>query len=66
MAGHYRLSARELEVRVLMAKGRSASRVAEDLGVTLATINSHVNHIYRKLGVHSRQELIDVIEQNSD
>ena len=49
-----------------MAKGRSASRVAEDLGVTLATINSHVNHIYRKLGVHSRQELIDVIEQNSD
>lgn len=66
VAGHYGLSARELEVLVLMAKGRSASRVAEDLGVTLATINSHVNHIYRKLGVHSRQELIDVIEQNSD
>ena len=65
VAGHYGLSARELEVLVLMAKGRSASRVAEDLGVTLATINSHVNHIYRKLGVHSRQELIDVIEQNA-
>ena len=64
MAGHYGLSARELEVLVLMAKGRSAVRVADDLGVTLATINSHVNHIYRKLGVHSRQELIDVIEQN--
>ena len=65
VAGRYGLSARELEVLILMAKGRSASRVAEDLGVTLATINSHVNHIYRKLGVHSRQELIDVIEQNA-
>ena len=58
----YSLSARELEVLVLVAKGRSAARIADDLGVTLATINSHINHIYRKLGIHSRQELIDIVE----
>lgn len=56
------ISERELEVMMLTAKGRSAARIAEDLGVTLATVNSHVHHIYQKMGVHSRQELLDAIE----
>ena len=57
------VSERELEVLALVAKGRSASRIAEDLSVSLATINSHIHHIYQKLGIHSRQELIDLIEE---
>ena len=56
------ISERELEVMVLTAKGRSATRIAENLNVTLATVNSHVHHIYQKLGVHSRQEMLDLIE----
>ena len=56
------ISERELEVMELTAKGRSATRIAEDLSVTLATVNSHVHHIYQKLGVHSRQEMLDLIE----
>ncbi|WP_180326785.1 helix-turn-helix transcriptional regulator [Raoultibacter phocaeensis] len=56
------ISDRESEVLTLVAKGRSASRIAEDLSVSLATVNSHVHHIYQKLGIHSRQELIDLIE----
>ena len=56
------VSEREREVLMLVAKGRSASRIADDLSVSLATANSHIHHIYQKLGVHSRQELIDLIE----
>lgn len=57
------VSERELEVMILTAKGRSATRIADDLGVTVATVNTHVHHVYRKLGVHSRQQLMDLIEQ---
>ena len=62
LARHHGVSERELEVMMLTAKGRSANRIADDLGVTLATVNSHVHHIYQKLGVHSRQEMLDLIE----
>ncbi len=59
------VSERELEVMVLTAKGRSATRIAEDLGVTTATVNTHIHHVYQKLGVHSRQQLMDLIEQEA-
>lgn len=57
------VSGRELEVMLLLVQGRSAARVADSLGVSAATVNSHVHHVYRKLGVHSRQELLDMVEQ---
>lgn len=57
------VSDRELEVVMLVAQGRSAARIAESLGVSLATVNSHVHHVYCKLGVHSRQELLDAVER---
>lgn len=63
VAERFGLSERELEVMTLVAKGRSAARIAEDLSVTPATVNSHISHIYRKLGVHSRQELLDLVER---
>lgn len=57
------VSDRELEVMLLVAKGRSAARIAEMLEVSQATVNSHIYHVYQKLDVHSRQELIDAIER---
>lgn len=59
--GH--LSARETEVFLLLAKGRSAPFIRDELMVSLNTVSSHVKHIYGKLGVHSRQELIDLVEE---
>lgn len=56
------LSDRESEVMAMVAKGRSSQRVADDLGVSLSTVNSHVYHIYQKMGVHSRQQMLDRIE----
>lgn len=63
VADRYRLSPREAEVLELFAAGRSAVFIAELQFVTTNTVRSHIKHIYRKCDVHSRQELITLIEQ---
>ena len=46
----------------LFARGRSSSRIADDLYISSGTASTHLRNIYRKLDVHSRQELLDLIE----
>ncbi|GGC89357.1 DNA-binding response regulator [Tersicoccus solisilvae] len=48
------LSARELEVLDLVARGRSNTEIARELHVSETTVKSHLAHIYPKLGVSSR------------
>jgi DNA-binding CsgD family transcriptional regulator len=48
------LTAREAEVLRLLARGLSSAQIAEQLVVSLATVNTHVRSIYTKLGVTSR------------
>jgi DNA-binding NarL/FixJ family response regulator len=55
-AGAGALTARELEVVRLLAKGRSNRAIAERLMISEATAVRHVANIYAKLGVHSRVE----------
>ena len=61
MAGSWGLTEREGEVFSLLAKGRTQPWVAENLGISESTVNSHVRHIYGKAGVNSRQELLDLV-----
>ena len=63
IAHEHDLSPREEEVMVLLAKGRSMKHIEETLVISFHTAKSHANHIYRKLGVHSREELIDLVER---
>lgn len=56
------LTEREAEVMVLLAKGRTRARIQEELYLSSGTVATHARHIYRKVGVHSKQELLDVIE----
>jgi DNA-binding CsgD family transcriptional regulator len=48
------LSGRELEVLNLLASGRTNSEVARDLFLSVGTVKSHTNNIYRKLGARNR------------
>ena len=57
----YQLTRREADVLPLLAQGLSRKRIAEELVVEQSTVSSHVVHIYRKLDVHSNQELIDFV-----
>ena len=56
------LSRRESDVLRLVAKGRSAPRICEELHLAMNTVNTHTSHIYQKLKIHSRQELLDLLE----
>ena len=53
-----RLSARELEVLSFLREAKPAPQVAEELGTSVHTVRNHIRSIYRKLGVHSRAELV--------
>lgn len=53
-----RLSARELEILTMVAKGFSVAEVADLLKISDRTVSKHVQHIYRKLEVSSRSEAI--------
>ena len=52
------LSERELEVLTLLASGRPNREVARDLIVSVGTVKTHTNNIYRKLGVRNRAEAL--------
>jgi DNA-binding NarL/FixJ family response regulator len=52
------LSARELEVLSLIAKGFSFGEIARLLSVSQHTVTTHVKKIYQKLAVHSRGEAV--------
>ena len=56
------LTPRESEILALLARGRNRKFISEDLVVSEETIKSHVYSIYRKLGIHSQQELLDMVE----
>lgn len=58
----YSLSPREEEIMVLLAKGRSLPFIKDELTISSGTVQTHINHIYRKLDVHSRQEMLNLIE----
>jgi LuxR family transcriptional regulator, maltose regulon positive regulatory protein len=50
------LSERELEVLQLIAAGKSNRRIATELFVSVGTVKTHLNNLYRKLDSHSRTQ----------
>ena len=48
------LTAREAQVALLLARGRSNSAVAAELGISTHTARHHTQRVLTKLGVHSR------------
>ena len=57
------LTPREAQVAVQLARGRTAGAIACDLGISENTAWAHIKHVYVKLGVHGKQELIELIER---
>lgn len=47
------LTQRELEVLRLLARGRSYGEIAEQLGVSINTVATHIKKLYLKLNVHT-------------
>ena len=58
----YGLTKRETEVLGLYARGRDINFVCQTLDLSRNTVKGHAKNLYVKLGVHSKQELIDRVE----
>jgi DNA-binding CsgD family transcriptional regulator len=58
----YSLSSKETEILIFLAKGRSNPWIQEELNIAPGTMNTHIMHIYKKLGINNRQALIDLLD----
>lgn len=65
VSGTYHLSARESSVLVELARGKTIASIAKDLFVSENTIKAHTKSIYRKLNIHTREELIALVEKQA-
>lgn len=60
IAEKHSLTERETEIFSMFVHGRSVPHIAKTLYLSQGTVNVHAKKIYKKLDVHSRQELIDL------
>jgi DNA-binding CsgD family transcriptional regulator len=61
-AGHarWRLTPQEVSVARLVSTGRTNRQVADELVVSIKTVEYHLANVYGKLGIRSRQELVPI------
>ena len=59
IARRFSLTPREEEILGMLLQGRSGPYIAEDLYLSKSTVKTHIRHIYDKIGISSRQQLID-------
>lgn len=62
VALRFGLTEREERILELVGEGRSASYISDALGISFNTVRTHIRHVYEKMGVHSKQELIDLVK----
>lgn len=61
-AARYGLSAREAQIMEEYSAGRSARYIADLYVISEYTVKTHLRRAYAKMGVHSRQELLDLLD----
>lgn len=62
ISGKYGLTERQKEILVFLAKGRNAEHISRELTISSNTAKTHIYNVFQKLGIHSQQELIDMVE----
>lgn len=62
LARAHNLTPRETELLVQLAQGRTLRAISEKLTVSENTVKYHVKSIYQKLGIHTRDEIIDLVK----
>ena len=66
MVDAYGLSPREADVLISLLKGNTKQHISSELFISYNTVRSHIRSIYSKCGVHSQQDLIDLLETYFD
>jgi len=65
LSTEYGLSPREKEILEYLARGRGSKYISGELYISVETVRTHTKRIYDKTGVHSKEELLDLIEIHS-
>lgn len=61
LARERKLTSREIDVLLLLVRGKNRATIAEELCISQNTVHTHIMHVYQKLDVHDQQELIKMI-----
>ncbi|WP_139651088.1 helix-turn-helix transcriptional regulator [Raoultibacter phocaeensis] len=64
LAEQAQLTPRESDMLRCLAQGRSTQYMAERFTLSENTVKSHVRNVYQKLGVHSKQDVIDIVHKD--
>jgi DNA-binding CsgD family transcriptional regulator len=59
------LTEREVSVARILGTGARTSEIASELQITERTVKAHLSHIYQKLGVRSRAEVIALVQRHA-
>ncbi len=59
---NYGLTGREALIAQYIYQGYSVKRISNQENISINTVQTHSRNLYRKLGVHSRKELIDLVD----
>lgn len=62
VARSYKLTKQEERIFIMLARGRNYKHISDELYISVHTVKTHIYHIYKKLDIHSQQELIDMVE----
>lgn len=66
LSREYALSPRETEILLFLGRGRSSTHISECLHISVHTVKTHAKRIYEKMGVHSREELLDLVDNHKE
>ena len=62
----FKLSEREGQILKLIARGNTVNIIANKLVISPHTVNTHIRHIYDKVGIHKRGELLEYINMKKE
>lgn len=65
LTAEYHLTAREFEVLELLARKQSNAKISTVLVLSPYTTKTHIRNIYSKLGIHSKEELYELIDPDN-
>lgn len=63
LSATHKLTDREIEVFCLLAQGKSNEEIAHDMCISEGTVKAHLHHTYRKFNLHTRKELLALVEE---
>jgi DNA-binding CsgD family transcriptional regulator len=65
IAQEYGLTAREREVMEMLAEGYTRTHIRKELNVSDGTAKAHIAHIYSKIGIHHKDDLLKLIDERT-